>query len=144
MQLNRFGVAAALAVLATLPATAALATCTNALANGNKWHLHAMEAGVGVGGASVIQCLMTFKNNGNFVAPCSVYSVGSSTPQSTSVSGRIILNATSCNFTGTINISGDPAVNIKTGHINTNVGSGTAIQGTGGSTQVIHFTIVQQ
>jgi hypothetical protein len=144
MRVNRHFIAAALAVVGVLPTVSgALAACT-AFAKGDKWHFHGIEASPGGSGGSVIQCLMTFKLNGNFTAPCTVYQVGSSTPQSTTVGGKITLNTTKCDFTGTITITGDPTVAIKLGHINGNVGAGSAIQDTGANTQVIHFSIVQQ
>jgi|SRR6185312_5675279 hypothetical protein len=145
MRFNRFYVGAALAALGALPtATSALATCTNAMASGTTWHFHAFEAGTDVGGGSVIRCVATFGASGAFTAPCRVFNVGTSTQNATNTHGTMTLSA-QCDLTGSIVIpGGDPRVMIKYGHVNGNIGSGTAIQGTGTSTQVLHFTLVKQ
>jgi hypothetical protein len=144
MQFKRLVAGAAAACVGMLPlAETAFATCTNALASGTTWHFHAVEAGVDVGGASVIRCVVTFGASGAFTAPCKVFSVGNSTQMSTNTHGTMTLSA--CDLTGSITIpGGDPKVIVKYGHVNGNVGSGVAIQGTGASTQVLHFDLVKQ
>jgi hypothetical protein len=145
MQIKGLILGTAIACLAIVPSVqSAFAACANAMASGAKWHLHAVEAGVDVGGASVIRCIATFSDNGAFTAPCKIFNVGSSTQVSATTHGTLNLSA-QCDLTGSITIpGGDPKVVIKYGHVNGNVGSGIAIQGTGTSTQVLHLNVVKQ
>src|SRR5690348_13844711 len=131
MQLSKLFAGVALATIGILPTvTSAFATCTNAMASGTIWHMHAIEAGPDVGGGSNIRCVITFGASGAFTAPCRVFQVGSSTQQATNTHGTITLSA-QCDLTGSIIIpGGDPRVFIKYGHVNGNMGAGTAIQGT--------------
>jgi hypothetical protein len=144
MQFKRSAIGAAVACIGMLPfAQSAFATCTNALAGGTIWHFDGVEAGVDAGGASVIRCVVTFGASGAFTAPCRVFNVGNSTPHAKNTHGTMSLS--DCDLTGSITIpGGDPKVIIKYGHINGNIGSGIAIQGTGTSTQVVHFNLVKQ
>jgi hypothetical protein len=135
-------VCAAIAGLAAaLPLHSAYATCPNALASGAIWNLHILEANNT--GADAIRCVATFAAAGNFTAPCTSYSSGSTAAESVNVSGKLTLTA-ACDFTGSITVPGNKAVSIKFGHVNGNAGSGIGIQGTGATTRVLHFTLVRK
>jgi hypothetical protein len=140
MTVNRFAALAAVLAVGFAP-TLANATCPGGIRG--VWHLHANEAGTGVGAGSVIRCVLNIAANGNFTAPCTVYEAGQGTPMSTNVSGKFTLNS-ACDLTGTLNIPGDSQVKIGFGHVNGNAGAGTATQGAGGALEVLHFTLIKK
>jgi hypothetical protein len=89
--------------------------------------------------ATVIKCVLAIKANGNFTGPCSAYTANVANPVTPNVSGKLTMSA--CNFTGTLNVQGDPTpLLFKAGHINDK--SGSAI-GTQGNDSVFHFTLVK-
>jgi hypothetical protein len=118
------------------------ASATCAAING-VWHFHAIEVGKSAANGSVIRCVATVATNGNFSAPCTIYFVGVGTPMSKNVSGKLIKTA-ACDLTGSITISGDAPVTIRFGHLNGNVGSGIATQGTGTNLRVLHFNLTKK
>jgi hypothetical protein len=108
------------------------------------WHLHMIEVGKSVADGSAIRCLANVASNGNFSAPCTIYEVGAGTAKNKTVTGTLTKSA-SCDLTGSVTIGGgDPPVTIRFGHINGNVGSAIATQGTGASLQVLHLTLIKK
>lgn len=142
MKFNRLAIGAAFTVAGLLPTVqGAWADCVGALSQSNVWYFHAIEAGLG---AAAIKCVATFKTNGNFTAPCTIFNVGTDAAHSVNASGKLALSA-ACVLGGSITLSGeDEPIIIKNGHVNGNFGAGIGIQGTNSKTQVLHFTLVKQ
>jgi hypothetical protein len=124
------------AAVSAAAVTTASAACVTPMAG--KWHLHAMQAD-----GAVIRCIATFGSNGNFSAPCKIFEAGMGTQISQNVTGTVTVSAT-CDVTGSVTVPGDPTVILRYGHINGNLGSGIATQGTGANLRVLHFTLVKQ
>lgn len=91
------------------------------------------------GGGSAIECEIGFSSGGQFTGDCSAYSAGRGNPQTTTITGNMMLSG-SCALSGSIAIPGDKPVNIRAGHVNGNIGSGIATQGT----EVLLFTLVKR
>jgi hypothetical protein len=135
---SSFAATAAVCVAMALAPIAAHAACAKTTA-GSKWHLHALESD-----GAVIRCFATFTANGQFTAPCKIFESGMGAQISQNVSGTINVSA-ACDVTGSVSIPGpDPDVTIRYGHINGNVGSGTATQGTNANLRVLLFSLVKQ
>jgi len=131
--------AAASSLIAVQAATAA--SCASNMKG--TWHFHGLEVGP-KGSTNAITCVLDIAANGMFSdAPCTSYQPGTSGTDEVSINGEFMLSA--CDLTGNIVIGGgDPDVTIKSGHVNGNLGSGIATQGTGAKTRVMHFTVVKK
>jgi hypothetical protein len=96
---------------------------------------------------TVIKCLLTVSSTGVVSAsPCNAWIVGGAT-HGASISGKLnstgatTASATACDFTGTLNVVGDPtAVTIRAGHVIGTNGAGVATQG---PSQAFHFSLVK-
>jgi hypothetical protein len=99
--------------------------------------------------ATAIKCVLTISSTGAVSAsPCTAWTVNTGgasvnvtlTGQLTS-SGAGTASANACDFTGALNVAGDPTpVSIRNGHVIGTNGAGVATQG---AAQVFHFTLVK-
>jgi hypothetical protein len=107
------------------------------------WHFHALHNSPGGVNTTAIRCVATVAASGEFTGPCRIFEAGTASPFSTNVSGTFTKTA-ACDLTGSVAIPGDPNVIIRFGHINGNIATGIATQGTGASLQVLYFSLVRK